>query len=483
VNAALGLGVTAAVLGAAFLVPWPTVSAPLASTVVTPAPSGQQRVCAGPVLAPAENSADAEAANSVGSAAVVAAAREGVDQLAELPLEASALEAVDNLEAARDGGPQVLALTVPDGAVTAPLVAASQSQTAASETLAGFAAAACTEASNEAWLVGGSTALGRTSLVLLSNPSTVLATVDLIVYGETGPIDAPGSTGILVQPGTQRVISLAGLAPNLNSPVLHMRAQGGQVAVSLQQSVVEGITPGGVDLVSPAAAPSLRPVIAGVVVATAPTDAGPDSDAALENNPSVRILVPGTQPATVQVGVTGEDGAATGTSIQAVLPAGIVTEVPLIGLEPGSYTVRLTADQPVVTAAHVTTSGIAGSDFAWFTSSPPIRSDFLVSVAPGPSPALHLVNTATESADFTVASASGGGTPSMVSLPAGESAVVPLAAGAQYVVSSSAGSSASSSASSSAVVASVSYSGDGLLASFALEPASRLAEPITVYTH
>jgi hypothetical protein len=466
----VGIAVAAGTLGAANIVHWPTVvNGPLA-TVVSPQASEQRRVCPGPLLTLAEDSSQASAATSVGPAAVIAGAKASANAAGWIEPGTTPLAAADNAHAAADGSPLLLAVPPNADSPTAPLVAGSQSQAAASETLGGFAAAACAEAVGEAWLVGGSTDLGHTSLVLLANPTTVVATVDLVVYGETGQVDAPGSTGILVQPGEQRIVSLAGLAPNLKSPVVHVRSTGGQVAASLEQSVVRGIQPGGVELLGASAAPSTNLAIAGVVV---PTPADPsisiDAEAFSEDTPTIRVLVPGDAPATVQVGVLSEDGLATGTSQQIQVQPHIATEVPLVGVGIGSFTVRLDSDQPLVAAARTSAVGLTAKDFAWFSASAPIDGPFVVAIAPGPGPVLHLFNPG--ATDATVTIASDGGAPADVTILAGQSSVVAVQPGTRYTVSGG-----------SSLVASVSYSADGVLSSFPLSPPGPLATPITVYS-
>jgi hypothetical protein len=468
-RAAAGIvGVAAAVLaaGAVVVLPWPTVAARPASVVVSPVPSEQKLVCPGPLLTLAEDSSKAQAATSVGRAQAVYGARASAADPGGVSVSEKGMSALDNSAADRDGAPLLLRVPAVEGATTPALVAGSQSQTADGETLAGLAVAACGEATGDAWLVGGSTDIGRTSLILLSNPTTVLATVDLTVFGETGVVDAPGAAGILVQPGAQRIISLAGLAPNLKSPVVHVQSHGGQVAAALEQSVIVGINPGGVELLGPSAGPALEQTIAGVLVASkSSAGAANDADAVPDDVPSVRLMAPGDEPATVKIDVTSETGPAAGTSVQVDLQPGIATEVPLQGLAPGSYAVRLASDRPIVAAAR---AAVAGTDFAWYAASEARGGDFMVSVASGPGPVLHLFNTDTKDAALTLTPE--GGQAAMVSVPAGGSAVLALESGARYVVTGG-----------SAIVASVSYSGGGLLSSFALSPAGPLAAPITVY--
>lgn len=465
------IGVGAIVLGvsAAVLVDWPSVVLTPSSVLVTPQPSEQMRVCPGPLLDLAENSGQAQSVTSVGTPATVTAATDPTQGVSTLRPDLSELAAPDDTRGARDGAPQLIRVPVEKGTNVAPLVAGSQSQAVATETLSGFAAASCAEASSDAWLVGGSTDIGRTTLVLLSNPTTVVATVGLSVYGETGLIDAPGSTGILVQPGSQRVVSLAGLAPNLKSPVVHVQSQGGQVVASLQQSLISGIVPQGVDMIGATRSPALTQTIAGVSV-TSPPAANPtaESDELQDGAASVRILVPGDTAATVQVGAIGEGGARTGTSIQVQVPAGVATEVPLAGLAPGGYAVNIESDQPFVAAATATTTSDTGKDFAWFVSSEPLVGDFLVTAAPGPAPTLHLVNTATSDEVLSVQGESGA--PVSVSVAAGEAVAVPVAQSGTYLVSDA-----------TAIVAAVGYLAPGQLASFTVRPAGPLASPIAVY--
>jgi hypothetical protein len=465
-----GIGVVILAVGGSALIPWPTVGADIPSTRVTPVPSDQLRVCPGPLLTLAEDSSQADAATSIGSFSSVSAARSAGPGGTGLAVETTDLSAVDNAQNGRDGSPRVLTVPVEADATAAPLVAGAQSQTATSETVGGLAAAACTEASSDSWLVSGSTDVGRTSLVLLSNPTTVVASVSLAVYGEAGLVDAPGSTGILVQPGSQRIVSLAGLAPNLRSPVVHVTATGGQVAASLQQSLVRGIQPGGVELTGPTTSPDFGQTIPGVVVGALGAEASADAGAVSDDTPSVRVLVPGDTDATVSVGVQSEDGASTGTSLEVEIQAGIATEVPLSGVVAGNYTVKLTSDQPVVAAAITTTAGSVSPDFSWSSAAAAQEGDFLVSVAGGPAPTLHLANTTDRDADLTLTPASG---PAIeVTVAAGQSAVVPLEGSTSYLASGGSG-----------IAAAVGYSADGQSASYTLSPIGPLAAALPVYPH
>ncbi|TFD50818.1 hypothetical protein E3T55_08460 [Cryobacterium frigoriphilum] len=459
------LAVAAGVVTAAIALPWPTFEVPPASAIISPTPSEQQRVCPGPVLALAEDSSQAQAATSVGRAESVYDAWSEAAGLVDVT--ASDLDAVDNLSADGTAAPEELTVPAPEGATVAPLVSGSQSQVLATETLTGLAVAACGEAASDAWLVGGSTDVGRSTLVLLSNPTTVLATVSLTVYGETGVVDAPGASGILVQPGEQRVVSLAGLAPNLISPIVNVQSTGGQVAATLQQSSIRGIEPGGVDLIGATGVPALEQTIAGLNVTIEPL---PEQSADPDAIPSVRLMAVGDSPATVQVGVTSAAGTAAGSSTQVELEPGIATQVPFPELTVGSYSVQVTSDAPVVAAARTSAVGTAGRDFAWYPSSNELAGDFLVSVAAGPSPTLHLVNTATTDVDLVATPTSG--ETLRVTVPAGARADLPLAASATYVVTGG-----------ETTIASVGYVGDGQLASFALNPAGPLAEAIRVYLH
>lgn len=463
-----GIAVVVVTLGITTLVTLPTVEREPRSSEIAPSPSEQQRVCPGPLLTLAEDSTKAQAASSVGAASAVYGAVAG-DSLAQIRPEVTEITAVDDSNSRQP--PLLLTVPVQNGATVPPLVAGSQSQVAATDTLGGLAVATCAEAASDAWIVGGSTDIGRTSLLLLSNPSTVLATVDVTVSGESGLVDAPGATGILVQPGEQRIISLAGLAPNLKSPVLRVQSRGGQVVAALEQSSIRGIEPGGVEIIGTTATPATNQIIAGVRVMTAVTEETETTGEGFNaDTPSIRVFVPGAVAATVQIGVTSADGTTGGTSTQVDVEPGIATEIPLSPLAVGSFSVQLSSNEPIVAAARTATDSAGKKDFGWFSASAPLTGDFAVAVAEGPSPTLHLVNGAAADASLTLTP--DGGTPVDLRVDAGASATVPVASGVRYVVSGG-----------EQLFALVDYSGDGALSSFALNPPGPLASGIRVYTH
>ena len=261
------------------------------------------------------------------------------------------------------------------------------SYTATDGDLQGLAAAGCQAPSNDLWLVGANTSLGRTAVLNLSNASSTPATVSLDLYGAEGQIQAPGSRGLLVAPGTTRSIVLAGLAPGQAKLSIHARSAGGPVTAVVQQSVLRGLTPGGVDFIVPGAAPATRQVMSGLDIqdpasAKALTAKQGFADAAA----ALQIAVPGPADAVVEIKLYGRDG-------QKALPGGgvvtakggSVTEVSLAGVPAGQYTVAASSDVSFAAAARVTRGlkSDGATDFAWSPSSARLGSQHVVAVPRG----------------------------------------------------------------------------------------------------
>lgn len=314
--------------------------------------------------------------------------------------------------------------------------------TATDGDLQGLAAANCQQPSNDQWLAGASTTIGRTSVLVLTNVSATPATVSLELYGAAGQIQAPGSRGLLVAPGTSRPVVLAGLAPGEARLSVRVKSAGGPVAAVIQQSVLRGLTPGGVDFIAPGAAPAVRQVMTGIDIQDPTQSAAPLGDAGYEDAvPALQLTVPGPADAVVEVRIYGRDG-------QKNLPdggvltakAGAVTEIPLGGIPAGHYTVVASSDVSFVAATRITRglTDNAATDVAWATSGTRLGSQHVVPVPQGGQ--RHLLFGAVEgrasityaaiTADGAVGPAStadiAGGTTTSIAIPdkAGESAIV-----------------------------------------------------------
>jgi hypothetical protein len=459
-----GIGVaTLAIAGATWL-PLPSFSATPPSSSVAPVPTVQQRTCPGPLLTLASDSAAATGAAAFAPPTAVYGTNTGAD------VQTRQLTPVDDTQGETNGTPITLTVPAPSGASAPPLIGASQSQQAALEDFAGLATASCDEAQPDSWLVAGSTTLGETSLVLLSNPSSVQASVDLSIYSETGTVTAPGATGIIVAPGTQRIVPLAGLAPSVAAPVVHVVSHGGRVVASLQQSDIVGIDPHGVELVGATAAPSAHQVIPGMVIKSlAAIESAQGGEGYGSDLPAVRVFVPGTQAATVRVGALGEKGTAMGDSYSATVKPGIVTEIPLDHLSDGTYTVTIDSTQPLVAAARTSTVSGKAFDFGWFVATEQVDDSFVAAVPPGPGAVLHFANSGEDGPDATVKVVVKKVTKTLV-VPSGGSAGIALPASGTYSVSGAKG-----------LYVSTSLTGKGLVSSFPVNPPGPLAKPIEVY--
>lgn len=235
-------------------------------------------------------------------------------------------------------------------------------------TLAGLSGAACQRATQDLWLVGGDTRVGREALLILKNPTSVDSTVDLQVFSEGGFVDAPGLTGISVIGGKTTIIPLSGLIPKTASFATHVTAKGGAIAAWIQQRTIHGLTASGFDYVSPSPQAAKQQVIPGVLIRGAKLAKKlitADADYA-DLQTVLRVYVPGAKPATVTAQLVGATAKTFGTVIQATVPGGSVIDLPFTSVADGDYFVLVNSNVKVQTAVRLSRIVSAKApDFAW----------------------------------------------------------------------------------------------------------------------
>jgi hypothetical protein len=485
----VGTAAAALVIAAVAFLPLPTAGPDPRTVTVEPAPADQLRVCPGAAMRVGEATGEStDSVFAIGSAATAGEVRSG-------ELTRTRLASADAAAPSR-AAPEVLRAAAAEGEQ----VAGAQSQRVDVSGFHGFAAASCAEPSGSIWLVGGATTVGRSTFVLLSNPTDVPSRVSLSVFGEDGRVAAPGMSGIEVPPNGQRVLSLAGFAPGVQSPIVHVAARGGRVVATLQHSIVRGLDDVGVETVGGGTDPGESLVVPGVrIVDTVGTNRASALSDWQDVGPVIRLIVPGDVEGRATVRVVPETAGSVGTSFEVDLEPGIVTEVPLDsgapeggageegeetdahGLTDGVYTVYVDAEVAVVAGVRASTAVDSGvepapdaildapdSDLAWFSAAPPLEDETLLVVPAGPSPQVSIVNPTTGAMEVELAPL-GGAAPTLVTIPAGTALSVPIASGA-YAVSGTNGLSIA-----------VTFAGPGELASFVLAPPRPVAGDIVVH--
>ncbi|OJX64692.1 MAG: hypothetical protein BGO95_02840 [Micrococcales bacterium 73-13] len=487
----VGVAIAVVVAIAALFVTPPSWSVAPPVVVVQPEPATQVLVCPGPLLRLADDSGqNASQATPVGTAPQV-------DFLAESGrLTTSAIAQSD----AGIGGSSLaprLGLVVPvDG--EAPVVAGVQSSRIPANQgggIVGYAATSCEQPALRSWIIGGSTQLGRTSILTIVNPSSVEAVVDLDLRGQLGAIDAVGLTGIVVPAGSQRVVPVSGFSLEQRAPVIGVRSTGGNVAVFLQQSIIRTLTPGGVDLIG-AQDPSPALVIPGIAVAGETALAGINTTPADQDDtmPTLRLFAPSGRATTATValvptGSTLADALGNPRTVEASAPtdahadaqptepeaesftvelaAGAVSETPIERVAPGDYTIVVTASEPLVGAVRASVATPAGTDFAWYSPAGALGDRAALPAPRAPQVVLALANPTAEDRSVTLAGPDGD---AVVKVPAGETVLTELEPGEDYSLSGIAG-----------LRAAVRAGGDGFVAQFPLQPPAALAKPVRVH--
>ncbi|MEV8253438.1 DUF5719 family protein [Rhodoglobus sp. NPDC076762] len=466
----LGIGVAAAaILGSTFLeLPSSTATPP--SERVVPVPTAQQLTCPGPLLRLSDESgAAASAVFTLGQASTRFSSSTGaVEQTRITASDAQPGETVAEpliLSAAPDA-------QAPDLDVR---LSGAQSQSVAIGDYVGFAAAACRAVGGDSWLIGGATTTGRTTLVSLTNPTEVASTVTLEIFGEQGAVSAAGTAGIVVPPNGQRVLSLAGFAPGLSSPIVHVTSTGGQITAELQQSIVRGLDPGGVEIIGATQPPSRSVLLPNVVVTSLEAIQALRGTAAQTDDviAAIRVFVPGEESSTISATLTPANTAQDPIRFSLDVSAGVVTDIPIEELATGAYTVVVESEEPIVAAARTTSAviapdgGISATDFAWFTASPALDSDTQFTVAPELNAVIAVANPGDQAVNVSVTSE---GSTEEFTIDADATLRLPAPSGETFMV-----------AHTERVYVSVTHAANGFLAAYSIAPQTPGSSPLTVF--
>lgn len=442
VGTAVGIALVAAF---AVTADWPTRSHRPATVTATPAAAETVLACPGGLLALGRDATNAGGLSTAAPQAVTASGDASRAALRSIPEIA---------------GADVLAVTARAGTAGAGDLAAAGSAGVAADDLRGFAASACRPPAMESWLVGGAGTTGASDLILLANPGEVPAVADLTVFGASGALRPPGGQDLVIPPGAQRVVPLAGLAVGEEAPVVLVTATGAPLTATLQAALTRTLTPGGVDQVAPVM-PATAAMVPGVTVA-------PAAAAETEATTVVRLLSPGRDdsPTVTVIGAAGEQV----LTHQVPLTADVPTQLELAGLPAGTYTVSVASAAAVVSGVWQATGLGAGSDFAWYAPALPLDADTLVAVPAGAGSAVVVASAAAAPVEVMLDPVGpGGATVPATTVPPGHAVTLPAPAGVYQLRVNG------------PVHAEVVFAADGALAAFPVVPAAAAATAVTVH--
>lgn len=447
-GAALSVVAAAAVVGAT-MVELPALGSDPASITVVPEASPAVVSCTGPLLAVGRDSSAADEITVAQRGSVTVGTSDNSDP------ESSRLDAVGVTGKATSPRYELAA----EGSAPASLSVATSADIR-DDDIAGFSASACRPAAMESWIVGGSTAVGNSDILLLANPGRVNATASLTVFGTDGPVPVPGDA-IAIPAGSQIALPLAGIAGGEESPAVRVTAEGAPLRAALQSSQVRTLDPVGVD-VQEAVTPGDRQVFPGIVV----TEDAVDADA----TPAIVRLLSRAGGA-VAVAITPAGQTSPVKTLDLDVDADTPVSASLDGLDPGRYTVAIEGeDGPVVSAVWQTTGPKGEEDFAWQTPSPAVAAPVTVAVPDGPLAQAYFVNDGDEPVTVAITGASD----DEITLSPGETGHLRLASGRSYALAPQGEGGAS-------VHAVVAFHDGGSLATLPMWPDPAASSDVTVY--
>lgn len=213
--------------------------------------------------------------------------------------------------------------------------AASQVERVGDGDIEGWAALTCGQPRADQWLLGGSTSLGASARLVLTNPAAAPTEATITLYGPLGEVE---STVVAVAPGDQQDRLLEGVASGVAALAVRVEATGPGVVASLQDSRLAGFQPAGVAWVGPTEASDA------LIIPAVHLDQ-PDATVTL------RLFSP--DEALVELTLVTDEGISDFSMTRPIdLEPGVVSDVTIPAERAGAIEIR--ADVPVYAAALTT---------------------------------------------------------------------------------------------------------------------------------
>lgn len=221
------------------------------------------------------------------------------------------------------------------GGLAPGLVAAQTTQDSFSDGR-GLSSQACLGPDTTWWFVGGGSTAGRETQLVLVNPESTPAELEVAISGPDGPVSVPRLRGLVVEPRSRVVVRLSREAPRLPAAAWRVTVRQGRVMAGVSDREAEGFVPRGADWIPASVDPSTRVLVPGVIGGS--------------GGRQLLVHAPGDLSATVRVRlITAAGSFVPAATPEIEVPGGSVVAVDLdSALQGDDATVDLQSDQPIV---------------------------------------------------------------------------------------------------------------------------------------
>lgn len=230
----------------------------------------------------------------------------------------------------------------------------------------GLVVGQCPGVLDEGWFLGAGSGGRHFSTLLLTNLSSTPAVADIKLWGQEGPVDAVGASGITVDPYEVRRVPLADLAAGEPALAVQVVRTRGSMAAALKDTVTS--TFAGTEPIGPTRSPRRDQYIGGIVSAA--------------QGKTMLLLNPGQSTARVDIDVLAGSGTFAGKDLQDIkVDPGQYREITVpTSVGGGQQAFHVVSDQPVAASVRVNPTT---KDFSVAEATVPLDGDALVPVSLG----------------------------------------------------------------------------------------------------
>ena len=220
----------------------------------------------------------------------------------------------------------------------------------------------CSVSNGEQWFVGGSGALTSKSILSIVNSGFSESAVEIEVYTSTGVLEAKQ---VAISPNSTKSVSLDTLAPGEDSLAIAVKTKSGRVSSFLFDERKKGLRSLGADYVAAVSAPKK--------ILTIPAISDLQGKAAVAGSTSnhvLRLLVPGTIDANIEVAINSNDGNFVPVGLSDLkVKSQKVVNIPLtFAPAKQAFSIIIKSDQPILGSVLSSYTVGKSTEIAWATA-------------------------------------------------------------------------------------------------------------------